>query len=201
MKEDGVFYDIGANVGYISLEMANLFQHSTVISFEPQPSLAECIAVSCKLNSLKNINVFDVMVGESWGEADLFIGSHSIHASAVAREEKSNRIKRVVVSVDDLMENKVIPPPDLIKLDIEGGELAALLGAGKTIGRYQPTIIFETDDNMTRFHYTRQDILDAILEMGTYEFFFLSVENSELIPLSAENKSLDYSDIVARPIE
>ncbi|MCX7113659.1 MAG: FkbM family methyltransferase [Proteobacteria bacterium] len=201
LGNEGVFYDIGANVGYMSIEMAKIFgEKVSVIAFEPQPLLAHAIALSSKLNKFENVKVFDLMLGETIGEANLYVGSHSIHASGVAREKNSTCIKRSVTTIDYMIEASLIPPPNVIKLDIEGGELAALSGARKTIISYRPHIIFESDENMERFGYTRNDVINLIKTMGIYDFFFISGTNCELIECANDNSSFAYSDILAKPI-
>lgn len=200
MKKGSVFYDIGANIGYMSIEMAKIFDGQVeIISFEPQPSLAHVIALSSKLNGFDKISVFDVMLGDQPGEADLYVGSHSIHASSVAREKHSKCIKRQVATVDSLVEAGCIPPPDTIKIDIEGGELSALAGAKKTIASHRPSIIFESDENMERFGYSRKDIIDSINRMAPYDFFFITGKECKLLEITEEKLSLNYSDILAKP--
>jgi hypothetical protein len=44
MSVEGVFVDIGANIGLFSLFVANFLPHSTVFSFEPHPRLHECLS-------------------------------------------------------------------------------------------------------------------------------------------------------------
>lgn len=200
MRKGDVFYDIGANIGYMSVEMAKLYEGQvTIISFEPQPLLAHAIAVSSKLNDFDKVYVFDVMVGARQGEADLYIGSHSIHASSVAREKNSKRLKRQVVTVDSMVAAGCIPPPGTVKIDIEGGELSALLGARNTIARHHPCIIFESDTNMDRFEYSRKDIIELINQIAPYNFFFITGTECSLLRLNNENLSLDYTDILAMP--
>ena len=110
-----VFYDIGANIGYLSMEMAKIFEDKvSVISFEPQPPLAYVIALSGRLNGFENVKVFDLMIGESRGEDDLHVGSHSIHASVVPREKSSTRIRRQIRTIDEMIEDGSIPPPSVI---------------------------------------------------------------------------------------
>ena len=198
LSDGCVFYDIGANVGYFSIEMSKIFEDKlSVISFEPQPSLARIIALSSRLNEFKNIKVFDCMLGDNEGEGELYIGSHSIHASSVAREYGSKCIKRRITTIDKMVETNLIPPPNVIKIDIEGGELAALYGAKKTIATYRPYIIFESDENMDRFGYTREDVLNLIKTTGNYDFFFICKENENCVPL--EDINMVYGDILAVP--
>ena len=200
LSDGCVFYDIGANVGYVSIEMARIFEDKlSVISFEPQPSLARIITLSSRLNEFKNIKVFDLMLGDSEGEGELYVGSHSIHASSVTRQRGAACIKRKITTIDKMVETDLIPPPNVIKMDIEGGELAALSGAKKTIATYRPYIIFESDENMDRFGYTRKDVLNLIRAAGAYDFFFIRGVNEDYVPLEDVNVVLDYGDILAVP--
>jgi hypothetical protein len=78
MSGSHVFYDVGANVGYYSIEMAaKLGPSAKIIAFEPQPDLAQAIATSARLNGMDNINVINAAVGDSTREAQLF-GSVSL---------------------------------------------------------------------------------------------------------------------------
>ena len=199
LSKGDVFYDIGANIGYVSIEIAKLFNDQIrVVSFEPQPELSRIIGISAELNGFKNVQVFDLMLGFEEEETDLYLTSHSIHASAVPREKKYRLIKRKITTIDGLVDSGMAPPPKVIKMDIEGGELKAFLGAKRTIAKYQPCIIFESDTNMRRYGYERSDILSLLKGLGPYSFFFLS-SNGEYIPITELNIADDYSDILAKP--
>jgi hypothetical protein len=137
------------------------------------------------------------MLGDHEGQGDLFLGTHSIHASAVAREKNSQLIQRRVTTVDELVYSKKVPVPHVIKLDIEGGEYAALCGAGKTIREFKPHLVFESDDNMKRFGYSRKDLLALLDTLGPYDFYYVS-ELGQLAPVTKSNLHADYSDILAR---
>jgi FkbM family methyltransferase len=199
LKDGDVFYDIGANVGYFTLEMAKVFNDKIkIISIEPQSSLTQAISLSIKLNEFKNIEVFDLMIGKNQGEKKLYLTSHTIHASSVPRESKYSSLNKKITTLDLLVETNSIPPPNVIKIDIEGGELDALSGAIKTISKFQPYIIFESDINMERFKYTRKELLNLIEAQNSYNFFYIG--NDNLIPINNDNLFLDYSDILAKPV-
>jgi len=195
-----VFYDIGANVGIMSIEIAKTFEDQvTVIAFEPQTLLAKKISISAKLNKFSNFQVFDVMVGATKGESELYLSSHSIPASSKARQKNAVEIKTTMTTIDDLVSTATIPPPNDIKLDIEGGELCALSGAKKTITDHQPCLVFESDENMSRFGYSRKDLLDLIGSLGSYDFFFINSLNNQHIKITDSNISDAYTDILATP--
>src|SRR4051812_7609650 len=76
LRPGDVFYDIGANAGYVTQTTAARRSDVRVFSFEPQPYLARCIAVSTKLNRLQNASVFSTLLGAEDGSADLFVPAH-----------------------------------------------------------------------------------------------------------------------------
>jgi FkbM family methyltransferase len=145
LPNGSVVYDIGANVGYISLELAHARRGDRVrvISFEPQKDLAANIRSAKVMNGLDNIDVFSVAVGAEDAIIPFFHTSHSVHSSALAPRERARSGHVQQKSIDSLVNGGEIPPPTFMKIDIEGYELAALRGARQTIERHRPSIIFE----------------------------------------------------------
>jgi FkbM family methyltransferase len=189
LGKDKVFYDIGANVGYMSVEVARFFNDQVfVIAVEPQPDLALAIARSARLNAFNRLKVLPVMLGNTPGSGRLFIGSHQIHASAVAREKRSKALVCPAATID------------VIKIDIEGGELAAFQGAHKTLAAHPPVIVFESDINSERFGYTQDDVIGYLRSVAEYQFYNLLKDGSEL-PLSPANRARPdlVADILAKP--
>jgi FkbM family methyltransferase len=174
LRPGDVFYDIGANVGYISLSVSRHFSSQVhVIAFEPQPNLARLILVSARLNNLESMTVFPTMVGGGNGWATLFVPSHSIHASAISREHNARALQSPVVTLDTLLRQRTIPRPDVIKIDVEGAELDVVRGAEELLRHDPPYVIFEADENMGRFGYTRGELFDVFRRLGKFEFFRL----------------------------
>lgn len=200
LKPGGVFYDIGASVGYIALEMAALVgSGGAVIAFEPQPELARAVATSAHLNDFRHLRVFDVMLGDHAGDAALHVGSHSVHASAIPREEGSREVKCAMVTLDSLVESGRIPPPDVIKMDVEGAELLVLQGATSIIRHHKPHIIFESDENMDRYGYKRADILDLLSSLAPYRFSFVTADRRRLPLDDANREARQHADVLASP--
>lgn len=166
------FYDLGASVGYMTIEMATVFRGAVkCVAFEPQPDLARCIAISAHLNGVEDaVSVFEMMIGETEREETLMLTSHSIHASVNALESGGQPLQRRMTSLDELVAEGAIPPPDVIKMDIEGGELQAIRGAQEVIRKHRPHIAFEINTCADRFGYTRKDLFDLIGSLAEYEF-------------------------------
>lgn len=168
-------FDIGANAGMVAIDLAaHLKGDLTLIAFEPIPSLSRGIALSAYLSGFEsNIRVYEAMLGEKPGRMTLYMPSHAIHASAVAREHESVELEREVFTLDELVESAAIPSPDLIKIDIEGGELGVFKGATRTLAASRPLIIFEADQNMARFGYGRRELVSLLASCAPYAFYYI----------------------------
>jgi FkbM family methyltransferase len=146
VPDSGVFYDVGANVGYFSIEMAaRLGGAVRVVAFEPQAALAATITASARLNGMASVTVVPAIVGDGSRTAQLYLAPATIHASAVRDSGRgSTGVSPVeMVSIDDLIAAGEIPPPDLVKMDVEGSEHLVFRGARRTFRSRQPHIFLE----------------------------------------------------------
>ncbi len=172
MRDGGVMFDVGANAGAIANETALACPGITVKAFEPQLELAKLVVVSAALNRLDDIEVFPVAVGESSGMVELHKPAHALHASLKACGEAGETSVTVpLVSLDDLVASQRIPPPNFIKVDVEGGELGVLKGALRLLAQHQPAVIFEVNESSERFGYARDDLFGLFRQCGPYTFF------------------------------
>ncbi len=198
LRRGDVFWDIGANIGYFALEIAGLFSGSIeVVAIEPQPDLAQAIAISSELNGLINLAVYDVLLGSEVKPIELHIPSHSTQASVISREEGARVIACQGLTVDAVVERGVAQP-SLIKLDVEGFELEVLRGARKTMAHHYPLIILESDVNMHRFGYGRTDLFALADSTGPHRFYF--VTDRGFLPVEPEKRNdLSFSDLLFCP--
>jgi hypothetical protein len=81
-----------------------------------------------------------------------------------------------LVTIDKLVLNKKISPPDVVKIDVEGAEMDVLKGMVKTILQFQPIIIYELDDQKDESFQKRFDALDKFLISRNY--IISQLENS-----------------------
>lgn len=142
-----VFYDVGANVGYFTLVAARMVGDAgRVIAFEPVPGCADAVRRNAALNELTHVTVREEALGDRVGRAELQVVAEAswsvlseVHTHAAARE----LLEVDVTTVDALVHAGTIPPPDVVKLDVEGAELLAIEGMRETIAAHRPTLICE----------------------------------------------------------
>ncbi len=132
--------DIGAHDGEILRHMRRLAPQGSHVAFEPIPRLAAGLRAA-----FPGVTVHEAACSDRPGE-DAFVVVENAPAYSGLRQREYDRpdvaLKRIrvrVVRVDDLVRH----PVALIKVDVEGGEYHALLGAARTIALGRPTIIFE----------------------------------------------------------
>jgi FkbM family methyltransferase len=193
-----VFYDIGANAGVFSVECALKFRNEIrVHAFEPQPSLAQRIRDSAVLNGISGLSVHEILLSDRAGEGNLFVTRQSVHASLIPREDRARVIRRELIPLDDLIAREHLPPPSLIKIDVEGAELQVFRGAARNIAAHRPVIIFEADQNMRRFGYDHAALFGALTGQADYLILRVASDGS-LVRLRA-GEAMEEANYIALP--
>lgn len=132
-------WDIGANVGLFSFAAAAFAAH--VVAVEADPWLVELLHRSVQCNGA-GVSVISAAVSDYTGSAVLHISpegrsSNSLHG--IGREQKVPSI-----TLDSLLQQ--FPAPDVLKIDVEGMELAVLSG-GRSVLEHRPALFCEVTDH------------------------------------------------------
>lgn len=139
-----VVYDLGANIGIYSLLYSKLVgSHGLVIAFEPLPANLVDLQDNLQLNDCSNVSIRKVAVGSGNSRCRFVIGSNNTEGKLDSKVSASAASIEVQVEcLDDLVASGTTPP-DLIKVDIEGGEADALDGADRLISSRKPPLFVE----------------------------------------------------------
>lgn len=140
-----VFYDIGANVGFFTLLAARLVgEGGVVVAFEPVPESAAAIRRNVAANGFTNVLVREQAAFSRTGTATLEVPDDQVGALLTSDAHEGTRSITVeVVAVDELVETATIPPPDLVKLDVEGAEVDVLSGMRGVLTSAEPLVLCE----------------------------------------------------------
>jgi FkbM family methyltransferase len=136
-KTDGVFWDIGANIGLYSILMANSgINIKKIVSFEPEPRCAQRIADNSILNHIQKLKVYALALADTEGVMSLNIneefgvGNHSLVNKNVSEGQS---ILSVPVETGDSIVRKYNEEiPTVLKIDVEGAEIKVLYGLAQT---------------------------------------------------------------------
>lgn len=150
----GTVLDIGANIGTHTVAYAKHAER--VLAFEPLPEAFECLEHNVR--SLENVELYQCAVGRNGGTTGICTPEKNYGASFTIGAGDIE-----VISIDSLE----LPACNFIKLDAEGDEIEILVGAQKTIERFQPTMLIECNrSTLHRKGLTSDELLDCIEQLG-----------------------------------
>lgn len=147
-----VVYDIGANVGLTTLFFARCVgDEGLVVAFEPVPAMAQRLRENVRLNRLSNVRIYEVALGDQDTHAEIHFtpdasGISTLRPDIAQRYTSDFTMRTLPVQVarlDTLVEREALPPPFLLKIDVEGFEYAVLQGAQRVIEQHHPQIFLE----------------------------------------------------------
>lgn len=141
VRTGDVVLDIGAHVGFYSLLAARLVGESgRVFAFEPFEANVAYLKRHIQVNHLENIEVMEYAVSDADGDVFMEEGATSTSGRIASSGSRSIRS----VTLDSLSASGSIADPHMIKMDIEGGEYAALRGGEGLLRRCHPLILLAT---------------------------------------------------------
>jgi FkbM family methyltransferase len=148
-KTDMIIYDVGANIGYLSLIFAQLIDmKGKVYAFEPLPENSQRIADHIALNSLQNIiHLIPYAVSDHERIQTFLVHRHTalsrLSTCSLKDNEFVKQIKIKSLRLDDFVFRDGKPLPNIIKMDIEGGGVKAIPGMLKVVREARPIFFME----------------------------------------------------------
>jgi FkbM family methyltransferase len=134
-----VFWDIGANIGSISLPLAARCPALRVYGFEPSPPVLSLFLRNANLNPqlLDRVTILAAALAEETGFLPFHMSSEPFNSGFGGLGTSANRVAHPVnvwtVRGDDLIDRGIVPQPQLMKIDVEGFELEVLKGLSNTL--------------------------------------------------------------------
>lgn len=148
LPSDGVFVDVGANIGAISLPIASLRPGGRVIAIEADPRIAVTLRKNMADSRRQNITVVECIAGADDAEV-LFYPAPADHfgMGSIGPQFSNSGEQLTQRPLDDVLDELLIDRVHVVKLDIEGAEARALRGLSRRIsGEHPPAVIFEFSD-------------------------------------------------------
>jgi FkbM family methyltransferase len=142
-------YDIGANIGYVSLSLAKrVGPHGAVIAFEPIPQNIEAFHKNIALNRIENVRLLEYAASDRAGNAVIRMAENPATASLVwhRNDPAATEFSIHTVAIDELVERGDLARPKFVKIDVEGAEAFVLQGMQRTIAAARPVLFVECSD-------------------------------------------------------
>jgi len=147
VRQGDVCFDCGGWRGFFSGVMA-LAGASRVFAFEPLPANAAQLRKMIALNPDLPITLIEAAVTEQSGALEFVVMPESsmgkLTTSSFQQENQSGQeIEVRAVALDELLAAGEVPPPAVMKIDVEGAELLVLRGAQKLLASHQAKLFME----------------------------------------------------------
>jgi FkbM family methyltransferase len=150
VKPGMVAYDVGANIGYITLLLAQAVgEAGKVFAFEALPGNVERLRANLALNQLeRRVQVEAVAVVDGSRQVEFLVGPSAGMGKAQGSAGRqsvqySKTLEIPGLSLDEFVYQQGHPEPQIIKIDIEGGEVLALPGMARLLREARPLILLE----------------------------------------------------------
>jgi FkbM family methyltransferase len=141
IREGAIVFDVGAHVGFYTLLASVLVgPRGRVFAFEPLGANLRYLQEHIRLNQVTNVTVIEAAVSNTSGVALFEEGPDR----SLGRLSASGFLEMPVVVLDELVASGTVPTPQYMKVDIEGGEVAALAGARSILETAHPTLFLAT---------------------------------------------------------
>ncbi len=184
LRPGDVAFDVGAHVGWVAVQFAHLVgAEGRVVAFEPGSNNLPYLRRN--LAAFPQAMVVEAAVGAAAGTAELYEESltgqnnalaapyHRLQANAALNPAAlAVTARRVAVTTLDAAATEA-GDPALVKIDVEGSELAVLQGAAGLLARARPVLMVEV---------TRDSAAIAAL-LGTLGYRLFQVAGPEIEPL------------------
>ncbi|MGH9414278.1 MAG: FkbM family methyltransferase [Terriglobales bacterium] len=163
-----VVYDVGAFTGAYSLFFSRqVGEAGRVIAFEPRAESYAKLVANLERNRIQNVLPLPIALGATAGRRALFMLPGMPTTASLAPEaltplrRKSGEVE--VQRLDVLIASIPLPPPRLLKVDVEGLEMEVLEGAKATLEQYRPDLLIEVHGDSGRHKTQRVDAMCALL--------------------------------------
>jgi FkbM family methyltransferase len=149
IQPGAVIYDIGANIGYVSLLLAKATGgKGKVYAFEALPENAERWHKNVLLNGMEDrLSLFPGAVAQTTGPVRFLVhtsgGMGKAAGSAGRQDQYQSEISVPGISLDEFVYGQDNPTPQVVKMDIEGGEVLALPGMQRVLMEAHPLMLME----------------------------------------------------------
>jgi FkbM family methyltransferase len=169
---DGLIINIGANIGFYSIHLANCYLNHKIIALEPNPEAYTLLVRNIEQNNLsQKVQALNVCVSDKTGTIPFTIIRGKSEYSSINNivHESVELEKKEVINVSSLTLNEIVKDDKiaLIFMDVEGAENLILESNRDIIVRDKPWIFCECNDLLLRnFNSTSLKLVKTLQSLG-----------------------------------
>ena len=195
LGDGDVFFDIGANMGWYSINVALSRRAAKIHCFEPIPNTYSYLQRNLELNAVANVTAYNFGFSNLAGEFDFYYyeeGSGNASSANVSNRDDVKVCQCKVRTLDDFTaETKT--SVDFIKCDVEGAELLVFQGGLQTIMRDRPIVFSEILRKWSaKFNYNPNQIFELFKAQGYRAFTVADGLLSEFLTMTDNTRETNF---------
>jgi len=163
------------------LRIKAIYPDAEIHTFEPFPKLAQLLQQYVTNNGWQGVRVNQCVVGTVAAKTRLFFnGVRFDTASTVAgfQSENVSSIEVDCMALDDYADEADLRRVDVLKIDVEGGELEVIQGARHVLQKFRPLILLELLWTQNPAHLARQQQVVGLLNSAGYHFHLIRADGA-----------------------
>ena len=166
LPRSGLLFDVGANVGLVTFQVAHRRPDVRIVAFEPNPPAVQAWQRNHRLSMSPQVSLEPTAVSDSPGVVDVSAPSHDLGAGALATGGAGTSV--AAITLDAYCTEAGIARIDVLKVDVEGAEPAVLAGARELLtgGAIRSLIVEFNDGYIEHRGSTRDSMVRWLREHG-----------------------------------
>jgi FkbM family methyltransferase len=191
LREGDMVVDVGANIGSLSIAASYMVGiEGNVIAIEPHPKIHQYLKRNVELNNRNNVQVFNFALGDEVGQA-YFSSQSSDDQNSVSTSEQGILVP--LTTIDHLCEH--LPYISLLKIDVEGYELAVLRGAKRVLSKTECVYFESWEAHLNKYQATTSQVINEFNNLG-FEVYKIS-RNRHLTKVCSDYVSKQCENLIA----
>ncbi|MCF6212467.1 MAG: FkbM family methyltransferase [Flavobacteriaceae bacterium] len=185
IREGDIVLDGGANEGYLSIYYAKKVKSKgRVFAFEPDKMNVKVMKQNLKMNpSVDNIKIYEDLIWKENTNIE-FYEAGTVASSVFYEPKKSKKVLKKAITIDSFCKNERLKKLDFIKMDIEGAEIEALIGATETLKRLKPNFVIAS------YHSVNGEItykkLEIFFQKNNYPYKTVFYKDGEILTFAGK---------------
>lgn len=191
IPETGIFFDLGANVGFCSFGLVSSRPKARFHLFEANPQMINLLNQSIDLHKIHSFSLKQCCLSDKEGNTRFHLSVKQSGQSHVATScEQGIDVPNLLL--DSYCEDHGIQLINFAKIDLEGQEVPALMGWKKSLSQQNIKALYVEiiPENQARYGYETNTSL-VLLESYGYKLFFCKPEDFENFGNKVESLTLE----------
>ncbi|MGI9038525.1 MAG: FkbM family methyltransferase [Gemmatimonadota bacterium] len=133
--------DLGGNLGTSAILFSDIVGRTGQV-YSLEPVFHRVLRRNMRANDIGNVEVIPSAVGSKTGVAEFTVTDFGLDSRRTSPSfgDSSGSLSVPMTTIDEFVDARHLTHVDFIKLDVEGSEEDALLGARRTLERYRPKL-------------------------------------------------------------